>query len=77
MGWSYLNSLGASGKQIIGWRDNIFYYSSELVGKFLFSVKVIHHRTGKYFVIISVYGSCYGDTRQSSGKIFEAQEVRL
>ena len=38
MGWSCLNSMGATGEQCIGWRDNVFDYSSELVGEFLITV---------------------------------------
>ena len=57
-GWSHLNSNGASGGQIIGWRDNIIEYSDELIGEFLLSVRLTHRRTRQDFVVISIYEPC-------------------
>ena len=56
--WCFLNSLGASGGQLIGWSDNIFDCTSELIGEFLLSVKLTNRRTGQHFVVTSVYGPC-------------------
>ena len=56
--WSHLNSIGASVGQLIGWRDSIFECSSEPVGGFLLLVRLTHRRSGKNFVVTSVYGPC-------------------
>jgi len=57
-GWCHLNSIGASGGQIIGWKDNIFECSDELVGEFLLLVRLTHRRTRQDFVVTSAYKPC-------------------
>ena len=55
-GWRHLNSLEAASGQLIGWCDDVFDYSGELVREFVLSVRLTHRISGQYFVITSAYG---------------------
>ena len=65
MGWSHLDSLGASDGQLICWQDDVYEGNNELMGEFLLSIKLTHSSSGHSFTISSIYGPS-DDARRSN-----------
>jgi len=73
--WRHWNSSGASGEQLIGWHDNTFSYTNEVVGEFLISIKLTNCRTSQQFVVTLINGSCAEGHIVGFGKNFETPKV--
>lgn len=73
--WCVLNSVGASGGQLLGWNNSKYEMLVSKVGVFFLSAKFKDRSSQEVFFISSVYGPCQDSRRQELWQEFRETSI--